>query len=642
MVWISKNTIVACNMSLSAQTIKEPILFSPAEIGGVIDKNKGFNIPIYQRLYAWGKNEIEKLLKDVLQAWSVDTAKEYYLGNLTLSVNKISGYLDIIDGQQRMTTLWLIGLVLDNKIKDNRWQHYLKNEHGTLLRFTAREDDNHFLKALVERNDVADFEFGQESKINKMMVEAIKIISLFLDSKEVKLDEFSKFIYTKVKLAAIYLPDNIDLNKYFEDMNNRGLQLELHHILKADLLEHIDTNLQESYAAVWDAISQMNQYIEYGFNDTLRNSREKILNQPHSFFGAKSDNSGAEKKTLKGLIIDRSNVEANNKTPNAEKQPVDKVTSIVSFPEFLLHCLRLYKNDSSFNNEPSTSVDDKKLGETFKKHLFEGSSYNKNFVKEFIEYLFKCRVAFDKYFIKSLNNNEGTRWEIRDIELDEQENSSERKKHLEGKVVQIQSMLMVSTSASQWLTKALQYALEDNVQENDFFNRLEALDRELHPVLPADEELNRGVLTNRYWFYKLDYLLWKKWTNTTNQDRIPQFKEIDHLKDKIRNFQFRDNRSVEHIHPRNPEFETWLSTEDKNLVKLKDQFGNLALISISSNSSYKNQSTINKKLDFIKRTRNWGIESLKLVAVYSIQEWTIEAMETHQQDMINILQDAYR
>src|SRR5690606_33499958 len=104
------------------------------------------------------------------------------------------------------------------------------------------------------------------------------------------------------------------------------------------------------------------------------------------------------------------------------------------------------------------------------------------------------------------------------------------------------------------------------------------------------------------------------------------------------NFQFRDNRSVEHIHPRNPSIEKWVS---ENLDLIKDEFGNLALISVSSNSSLGNQDFESKQFDFKKRSEKWGIESLKLLSVYSNFKWGTEEMNHHQGEMIKVLCDCY-
>ena len=74
----------------------------------VLDVFRGteYRVPIYQRNYAWTKDEIEQLLNDINDIDSTFEGK-YYLGSLI--VNQLgANYYDVIDGQQRLTTLFLM------------------------------------------------------------------------------------------------------------------------------------------------------------------------------------------------------------------------------------------------------------------------------------------------------------------------------------------------------------------------------------------------------------------------------------------------------------------------------------------------------------------------------------------------------
>jgi hypothetical protein len=620
-------------------TIRQPFIFSPSTIGELIllQEAKGFNIPIYQRLYAWSGKEIEKMLSDFYDAFQL--RKDYYIGNITLNFNQETGYYDIIDGQQRLTTLWLIALVMKlNQFKE--WDSFLTQDCGSLLTFTAREQDTQYLKDLSEQTGYEGIYRISSNEVNPMMMAGIKTITSFLKNiSGPELENFSSFVFGHIRMVAIFLPNEIDLNKYFEDMNNRGLQLEAHHIIKAELLSTVDDEqLMNAYAGIWDAVSQMNRYLEYNLKGEIKDNRKILQNQATAFnhYIRYYRNESKEGLRLEDLIEQGIQDRPGEIKSGKNKSFSGKTGSIINFQEFLLHCLKI----CLAGKHGYVSLDDKQLLNEFtrlRKHID---------VTAFIKLLFDCRVLYDEFIIKSIDSGEGTKWEIRKIKGSENEDYI-RDLHFR-KVVQIQSMLNVSVALSLWFTEALSYLLYKEIEESAFLLFLEEFDFNIGINIKNGQNfhdlLNRGTDTARYWFYKLDYLLWKDWR--IKHGNTPVIGGIDLLNTRIENFQFRDNRSVEHIEPRNPDIEIWADGENaeetqENLKKLKNRFGNLALISISSNSSYSNQPAKNKKQDFIARTNKWGIESLKLIDAYSYEDWTISNMQLHQERMIRLLEDSY-
>lgn len=150
-------------------------------------------------------------------------------------------------------------------------------------------------------------------------------------------------------------------------------------------------------------------------------------------------------------------------------------------------------------------------------------------------------------------------------------------------------------------------------------------------------ELNNGTSTPHYWFYKLDYLLWKNsdtWKNFTKQ-----FSESNRFKYSNIKSEFRLSRlnSIEHMHPQS-KADSW-NNETKDCHNV-DNFGNLALISNHMNSALNAQQDIDKRLDIQKQLNNGTIESLKMILVYSkYPEWNQEYCNEHQTEMIKILID---
>ena len=88
-------------------------------------ENKIYNVPVYQRPYSWDSENVEILLNDIYSTYiSEDKNEGYYTGNLLLhdKNEKINGstiVYEVIDGQQRITTISLMLLALYSIAKIN-------------------------------------------------------------------------------------------------------------------------------------------------------------------------------------------------------------------------------------------------------------------------------------------------------------------------------------------------------------------------------------------------------------------------------------------------------------------------------------------------------------------------------------------
>ena len=129
---------------------------------------------------------------------------------------------------------------------------------------------------------------------------------------------------------------------------------------------------------------------------------------------------------------------------------------------------------------------------------------------------------------------------------------------------------------------------------------------------------------HHYWFYKLEYLLWKIWDKNDN---------------RVKQFRITSKNSVEHVFPQNHEFGNKLANTEFDWL---NSFGNLGLLSVGENSSYNNQDVRKKKVDFDNKST---YDSLKLAKVYSSQDiisWGTENIKKHQDEMITTLQQHYK
>jgi hypothetical protein len=142
-----------------------------------------------------------------------------------------------------------------------------------------------------------------------------------------------------------------------------------------------------------------------------------------------------------------------------------------------------------------------------------------------------------------------------------------------------------------------------------------------------EKYLNEGNGTSfrHYWFQKLEYILWKEFNKDTSKKSDPKFTS----------YRITSKNSVEHVSPQNPEFENKI---DEDIL---DDFGNLALLNVSQNSSYSNQSVDKKKIDFNNKST---YDSLKLVLIYGdpdLANYGDEKIIKHRDEMIDKIKNHY-
>ncbi|WP_044470425.1 DUF262 domain-containing protein [Mannheimia massilioguelmaensis] len=594
-------------------------------------------VPIYQRNYAWGKDEIELLIQDILEAQSKDKDKNYYIGSLVVSKRKDS--YEVIDGQQRLTTLKLL---------------------------LAYYDINQSVNLTFEHRDESNFSFKNLSGDNytKNSIDlGYKIISnIFEQFDKQKLDKkvFFDFLLEKVVILRTEVPDGTDLNHYFEIMNNRGEQLEKHEVLKARLMNALPDNERRLFALIWDACSDMNVYAIKRFPYSKDNT--KNIRTSNAFFGElcnkipKCFNEMLNEITLSNSVnileyksildlLAGEEIKESNQGENNDEMKDGNFNSIIDFPNFLMIVYRIFTH----KNIP--------LNDKYLLNEFEGlkDPYS---IKDFILCLLKSRLIFDRYIIKSkdeedtwlLNglkkyknsnsfyfkevNSFGTAFDI--LGTDNEENYSSQDNT---QIIQLLSMFHTSFRQKiykNWLFDVLSklYILEDLKTEYALKAKtyIEILEKLAYDYYQDPERqvlfAKGGQSIPNYIFNYLDYLLWRNW----GDDELSKDNELL-TKD---NFVFSLSRnSVEHYLPQ--------SKRDSLLEDIKlderdgilNKFGNLCLISHYQNSSLNDEIPSEKKKRY--ESGNLKCISPKQALMLSRQEWNAKEIEKHHKDMVGIL-----
>ncbi|PSV47312.1 GmrSD restriction endonuclease domain-containing protein [Photobacterium indicum] len=594
-------------------------------------------IPIYQRNYAWGESEVEQLLQDVWDIASKGKGQStYYIGSLVAYKRDANQY-ETIDGQQRHTTLSIILSVLKNEFSTT-----LPDIHKLNLGFDSRPKSVQTLRKLFNEPNRRGDEL-EEANIRS----AYEISKRFLSNHIKDIAQFSDYLLNNVRILRVIVPEDTDLNHYFEIMNNRGEQLEKHEVLKARLMSEL-TNDDErnAFASVWDACSEMNRYVQLGINSKVRSHvfGSNWNHIPQSFEvlcqQVKVESTNKQVRTMAD-IIGAPQYHAKKVSTHDVNEEAGTFGSVINFSNFLLHVLRVtLKKD--------IPLDDKRLLDTF--------AEEKPNARQFALDLLKCRMLFDRYIIKRENDED---WSLKTLTLYERNKrtfsytnsaSEERNQQL----IMLLSMFHVSFPTlvyKHWLNASLHYLYANSTESGDvdsseytafleklsdrfFFGRFGQLannaehtdyldltfaDVDLHKVELDRTYLNQGTGVQNFIFNRLDYKLWKQ----LKQGKSFSGVNMDYIRKRVAGFSFSFRTSVEHYFPQNPLGSEPINKSDELPIGV-DSFGNLCLISRHNNSKLSNYLPTAKKEHYEKATT---VESLKQIFMMSYDQWGVGSEE---------------
>ena len=601
-------------------------------------------IPIYQRNYAWGEPEVEQLIQDVMDVATQSDSddRNYYIGSL-VAYQRDHNQFETIDGQQRHTTLSIILSVLKNEHHQE-----LKGVERVNLGFDSRKKSHNTLRRLFLNPD-RNADEPEERTIRSAYEVAKRYLS---KEKNDVVAQFADYLLNKVKILRVVVPEDTDLNHYFEIMNNRGEQLEKHEVLKARLMNELDNDAERiCFAKVWDACADMNRYVQLGIDAKIRGKvfGQKWDKYPDDFEVLcdkfSTDDTSDGQQTLASIIA---KPEFKGHRTKEASEEAGTFSSIINFSNFLLHVLRVI-------TEEDVPLDDKRLLNTFDEH-FGNDAEEPLDPRDFILELLLCRMLFDRYIIKRENDED---WSLKTLTPYEKSFSYVNTAGDDNQsMIMVLSMFHVSFPAlvyKHWLNAALSYLWSESsrktkVSTEDYMGYMEGLcdtffygrfgvvedDEPIDyfeliygdPEMPEEfdtSHLDQGTNVQNFLFNRLDYLLWKR------LDSGETFKDVnmDYVNKRLNGFSFSFRTSVEHYYPQNP-----LGAEPMADV---DRFGNLCLISRSNNSKLSNYLPTAKKEHYEKATT---VESLKQVFMMSYSDWGNESEDTiskHENMMVEAL-----
>ena len=217
--------------------------------------NGTFFIPAYQRGYRWTRDEVRKLLDDILES-DEDGRKRYSLQPIV--VKRCDDSWELIDGQQRLTTLWLIFNYMHKR-------GFKRNGPTFNLKYETRVDSKDYLESLGtpdtpnSRQAIENIDYFHLRAAHDAIDGWLHDNSIDEQNKEDLVDQIHRYLIKSVHVIWYEVPQTEDPIKLFTRLNQGRIPLTDAELLKAVLLTHVAKNHKgrdAEIAAQWDGMER--------------------------------------------------------------------------------------------------------------------------------------------------------------------------------------------------------------------------------------------------------------------------------------------------------------------------------------------------------------------------------------------------
>jgi len=249
------------------------------------DADSYYQIPDYQRPYSWEDEQIEQLWDDLYSAMELED-ESYFLGPVILI--KREGWFEVVDGQQRLTTLTILFCVLrdlyESRLKEldntlaasiqDTIKSLVKNKPRlkliTQLHYQNKFEDEILNGVKFPNRELTRKEREQEKFINAALIFKQKLSELEGKGGIESIKKFTDYLLGKVEMITITCSQQGYAIKLFQVLNTRGLDLSPADLIKSHLYGKLEDETKKGqFIATWQAIEEISKQLDEPITDLL-------------------------------------------------------------------------------------------------------------------------------------------------------------------------------------------------------------------------------------------------------------------------------------------------------------------------------------------------------------------------------------
>lgn len=309
----------------------KPLSLSIKELFGNADSL--YKIPLYQRPYKWENEQVDKLWDDIYEAYE-NGEENYFLGSIITAKprdDEKSAYVDVVDGQQRLTTLMILFCVVRDVYPDINEQNSEDNPfavdintiqtsialHGRSLRlklYTQLQHQTDF-ESLILKGNTTELRRPYKYQVRTDEEPKYKFVNTAVMFRE-KLEALGKkraaglidYLFNKVKIIRIDCRNREFAIKLFQVLNDRGMDLTAADLIKSFLLEKLYRQYkddpaaklkEEQFISDWRAMEESIKSCDVSLNDLFiiyeyyllgQNPKKSLYDELQDAFAGKDPN----------------------------------------------------------------------------------------------------------------------------------------------------------------------------------------------------------------------------------------------------------------------------------------------------------------------------------------------------------------